>query len=81
MPGEGLWPLYVSISRTDPFTFARKLTRDPASLADTDFAAIEREFGTSGAREMLLQTCGFNFMNRFTDGLNLPSEDEAIKTY
>lgn len=23
----------------------------------------------------------FSFMNRFTDGLRLPSEDEAVKTY
>ena len=30
---------------------------------------------------MLLQTCNFAFMNRFTDGLQLPSEDEAIKVY
>ena len=29
----------------------------------------------------LLQTCNFNFMNRLTDGLHLPSEDEAIKIY
>ena len=30
---------------------------------------------------MVLQTCNFAFMNRFTDGLQLPSEDEAIKVY
>jgi len=30
---------------------------------------------------VLLQTCNFAFMNRFTDGLQLPSEDEAIKVY
>jgi hypothetical protein len=28
-----------------------------------------------------MQTSYFNFMNRFTDGLHLPSEDEAIKIY
>ncbi|MDF2439656.1 MAG: hypothetical protein JWN98_640 [Abditibacteriota bacterium] len=62
-------------------TFARQLTRDPASVTKADFATIEREFGVGGANEVLLQTCAFNFMNRFTDGLNLPSEDEAIQTY
>ena len=31
--------------------------------------------------EVLLQACNFSFMNRFTDGLRLPSEDEAIKIY
>jgi hypothetical protein len=29
----------------------------------------------------MLQTCAFAFMNRFTDGLQLPSEDEAIRVY
>ena len=29
----------------------------------------------------MLQTCTFAFMNRFTDGLQLPSEDEAIRVY
>jgi hypothetical protein len=28
-----------------------------------------------------LQTAAFSFMNRFTDGLRLPSEDEAVRTY
>jgi hypothetical protein len=31
--------------------------------------------------EVLLQTCAFNFMNRFTDNLGLASEDEAVHTY
>jgi uncharacterized peroxidase-related enzyme len=62
-------------------TFARKLTRDPAAVTDDDFALLQQEFGNSGAREVLFQTSAFNFMNRFTDGLNLPSEDEAIKIY
>jgi AhpD family alkylhydroperoxidase len=61
--------------------FARKLTRDPASVTDADYTLLQDEFGVRGAGEVLLQTCAFNFMNRFTDGLNLPSEDEAIQTY
>jgi alkylhydroperoxidase family enzyme len=39
------------------------------------------EFGERGAVEVALQTCAFAFMNRFTDGLRLPSEDEAIRAY
>ncbi|MEP6787808.1 MAG: hypothetical protein ABJB40_05210, partial [Acidobacteriota bacterium] len=61
--------------------FARKLTKDPASVTDDDFARLKKEFGESGAVESVLQTGGFAFMNRFTDGLRLPSEDEAVKTY
>lgn len=62
-------------------SFARKVTRKPAALTDEDFNKLKREFGEQGAFEVLLQTCGFSFMNRFTDGLRLPSEDEAIRVY
>ncbi|MEO5822922.1 MAG: hypothetical protein ABIT71_20645 [Vicinamibacteraceae bacterium] len=61
--------------------FARKLTDRPSGMNDEDFAAVQKEFGDVGALEVVLQTCNFAFMNRFTDGLQLPSEDEAIKVY
>jgi AhpD family alkylhydroperoxidase len=61
--------------------FARKLTDRPAGVTDEDYAAIRKEFGDAGALEVLIQTCNFAFMNRFTDGLQLPSEDEAIRIY
>jgi AhpD family alkylhydroperoxidase len=61
--------------------FARLLTRDPASLTDADYAKLRAEFGEQGALELVLQTAAFAFMNRFTDGLRLPSEDEAIRVY
>ena len=62
-------------------TFARKLTKEPTSITDEDFAKLKAEFCEQGAVEVALQTCGFAFMNRFTDGLHLPSEDEAIRVY
>jgi len=61
--------------------FARKLTKEPASVTDADFEKVKKEFGEQGAVEVVLQTGAFAFMNRFTDGLRLPSEDEAIKAY
>lgn len=61
--------------------FARKLTREVTSITEADYAALRAEFGEQGAMEVLLQTCNFAYMNRFTDGLRLPSEDEAIKVY
>ena len=45
------------------------------------YQKLRAEFGSQGALEVVLQTCNFAFMNRFTDGLRLPSEDEAIKVY
>ena len=61
--------------------FARKLTDRPSGTTDEDYAALVKEFGDAGALEVVIQTCNFAFMNRFTDGLQLPSEDEAIKVY
>jgi AhpD family alkylhydroperoxidase len=62
-------------------TFARKLTREPWSITDADYQTLEKQFGKEGALEVVMQTCNFAFMNHFTDGLRLPSEDEAVKTY
>jgi alkylhydroperoxidase family enzyme len=50
-------------------------------VSDADYAAVRQEFGELGALEVVVQTCTFAFMNRFTDGLMLPSEDEAIRVY
>ena len=61
--------------------FARLLTRDPSAVTDADFDGLRAEFGDRGALEVVLQTCAFSFMNRFTDSLGLPSEDEAVRTY
>ncbi len=62
-------------------TYARKITREPAKITKDDYAALVSEFKEQGALEVLLQCGNFAYMNRFTDGLRLPSEDEAIKTY
>lgn len=62
-------------------TFARKLTREPWAINDADYQGLEKQFGKQGALEVVMQTCNFAYMNHFTDGLRLPSEDEAVKTY
>jgi AhpD family alkylhydroperoxidase len=61
--------------------FARKLTTAPSTMIDADYGQLKKEFEEPGALDVLLQSCNFNFMNRFTDGLRLPSEDEAITVY
>jgi alkylhydroperoxidase family enzyme len=61
--------------------FARRLTAAPGGITDADYAPLRTEFGERGAIEVLLQTCTFAFMNRVTDGLRLPSEDEAVRVY
>jgi uncharacterized peroxidase-related enzyme len=61
--------------------FARKLTKQPASISASDRAALKAALGEEAAKEVVMQTAIFNFMNRFTDGLRLPSEDEALRIY
>lgn len=61
--------------------FARKLTAKPWAITDEDYTALRKEFQDYGAMEIVLQTGAFAFMNRFTDNLRLPSEDEAIHVY
>lgn len=61
--------------------FARKLTVNPAGITDADYEILRKEFGEQGALEVVQQTCNFAYMNRFTDGLRLPSEDEAVNVY
>jgi AhpD family alkylhydroperoxidase len=73
---ESLTPLELTA-----VVFARKLTRDPASITDADYDKLRKEFGEEGALDVVLQTSTFAFMNRFTDGLHLPSEDEAVRVY
>ncbi|MGA1367683.1 MAG: hypothetical protein ACO394_04080, partial [Blastocatellia bacterium] len=51
------------------------------SITDADFALLRQEFQEYGALEVVLQTAAFSFMNRFTDNLRLPSEEEAIEIY
>ena len=75
-PGET-----IGNGRATAVLFARQVTGAPARLSDAEWAGLVKEFGDRGALEVLLQTCTFAFMNRFTDGLMLPSEDEAIKAY
>lgn len=63
-------------------TFARKLTKNPGEVTSADYETLRKGLGDDReAYDALLQTCTFSFMNRFTDGLRLPSEDEAVKVY
>jgi AhpD family alkylhydroperoxidase len=61
--------------------FARKLTKQPSQVVAADRTALQEALGREAANEIVMQTAIFNFMNRFTDGLRLPSEDEAIRIY
>jgi alkylhydroperoxidase family enzyme len=63
-------------------SFARKLTRRPRAVRGADFAALRTALGSDReAFETLLHTGAVNFANRFTGGLRLPAEAEAMAVY
>lgn len=71
----------LSESERAAVVFARKLTKNPPQVTPADFATLQTAFSGGTAMEIVLQTCAFSYMNRFTDGLRLPSEDEAVHIY
>ena len=71
----------LTVRELTAVVFARKITREPAKITKSDYDVLVKEFTPQGALELLLQCGNFAYMNRFTDGLRLPSEDEAIETY
>ena len=71
----------ISFQLLSDLRFARKLTRAPNSITDADYSSLLENFGEQGALEIVMQTANFAFMNRFTDGLRLPSEDEGVRIY
>ncbi|MGC4047954.1 MAG: carboxymuconolactone decarboxylase family protein [Armatimonas sp.] len=62
-------------------SFARKLTKSPSLVDRSDREALAKAFPDGKDLEIVLQTCAFSYMNRFTDNLGLPSEEEAVKIY
>jgi uncharacterized peroxidase-related enzyme len=61
--------------------FARTVTLDSTSVTDEQFAALRETFTDLGALEVLHVAARFNFMNRFTASLGLPSEPVSIEIY
>jgi AhpD family alkylhydroperoxidase len=54
--------------------FTRKLTVAPHTIGDDDLAELGKHFTPNQCSEIVLAVAGFNAMNRWTDGLNIPGE-------
>jgi alkylhydroperoxidase family enzyme len=61
------------------FSFARKVTRDPASVRREDVDAL-RKHGFTDAQvvELTLAVCRYNTMNRLADAFGVPLESENV---
>lgn len=87
--GVGINHIASTINSDDALTarqrqaveFARIVNDDPTAMTDEQFAALRATFTDRGALEILNVAARFNFMNRFTSGLDLPSEQYSIDIY
>lgn len=54
--------------------FTRQLTVAPHTVTPADVAALAKHFTPNQCSEIVLAVGGYNAMNRWTDGLNIPGE-------
>jgi AhpD family alkylhydroperoxidase len=54
--------------------FTRKFTVAPHTVGAADVAELGKHFTPNQCAEIVLAVAGFNAMNRWTDGLNIPGE-------
>ena len=57
--------------------FTRKLTFRPDTVGPADIADLTKHYTPTQVLEILVTVAGYNSTNRWTDGLNIPAEDNA----
>jgi len=58
------------------FPFARKVSRDPASVTRADVDALRRFYSDRQIVELVFAVCRYNTMNRLADAFGAPLERE-----
>jgi hypothetical protein len=58
--------------------FARKLTRTPWLITQSDVATLEAHMGKERALDTIYHICGCNHMTRVADAFQLPLESENV---
>lgn len=59
------------------FAFTRKLAFEPYKLTAADVEEMKKHYTPTQVSEIVLTVAGFNAMNRWTDGLNIPADDNG----
>jgi len=60
------------------FAFARKLSREPASITRGDVDALRPYLEDAQIVELVFAVCRFNTMNRLADAFGVPLERENV---
>jgi alkylhydroperoxidase family enzyme len=74
---SGDWSDFPKAERA-AFGLAYKLSRDPATFADKDRAALVEVFGRERAADLIWYVSWCNFMTRFADAFQLPLEKDNV---
>ena len=74
---EGDWSLFPPAERA-AFAFARKLSREPASLTDDDLRGLRDHFGQECLLDVIWWSCRCHYMTRVADAFQLPLERENV---
>lgn len=79
---SGALPATATARELALYGYARKLTREPAGMRETDLAPL-RDAGLGDDAILLanLVTAYFNFVNRIALGLGVPMSDEEVSGY
>lgn len=74
---EGDWSAFPPAERT-AFSFARKLSREPAGLTDEDVRRLGDDFGRDRMLDVIWWACRCHYMTRVADAFQLPLERENV---
>lgn len=72
---SGDWSSFPKAQQT-AFGLAYKMSKDPASITDTDRAALVAMFGRERAADLIYYVGWCNYMTRIADAFQLPLEAE-----
>jgi alkylhydroperoxidase family enzyme len=75
---DGDW-VAVSEKERAAFAFTKKLTHTPHLVTTADVEALKKHFTSAQVAEILVTVAGYNSTNRWTDGLNIPAEENGAR--
>lgn len=75
---DGEW-LAATPKERAAYAFTRALTHNPHRLTAADVEALKKHYTDKEVLEILVTVAGYNSTNRWTDGLNIPAEDDGVR--
>ncbi|MDY3556668.1 carboxymuconolactone decarboxylase family protein [Gemmata sp. JC717] len=75
---DGDW-LAATPKERAAFAFTKKLTHAPHLVTAADVDELKKHYTAAQVAEILVTVAGYNSTNRWTDGLNIPGEDDGAR--